>query len=141
MISTSWTQARVEILEASWVAGHTMTQIGRELGVSRNAVSGKVWRLGLGGRQPKRQARKPRPEHRRVPKLRHQALPARGGLVHRSLFELGDRECRWVVDVREFLFCAAPIAGERNPYCQYHLEQSRKYFNSRKNAGMARPRA
>lgn len=48
----TWTDERVEKLRELWGEGLTASQIARELGgVSRNAVIGKVHRLGLGTRQ------------------------------------------------------------------------------------------
>ena len=48
----SWTEERVERLSTMWLAGQSASQIAAELGegVSRNAVIGKVHRLGLSGR-------------------------------------------------------------------------------------------
>ena len=48
----SWTDERVERLSALWLEGRSASQIATELGegVSRNAVIGKVHRLGLSGR-------------------------------------------------------------------------------------------
>ena len=47
----SWTDERIETLTKMWEGGATASQIADELGgVSRNAVIGKVHRLGLSGR-------------------------------------------------------------------------------------------
>jgi GcrA cell cycle regulator len=48
----SWTDERVEQLKLHWTEGKTASQIASLLGqgVSRNAVIGKVHRLGLAGR-------------------------------------------------------------------------------------------
>ena len=47
----SWTNDRVEILKKLWVEGQSASQIAKELGgVTRNAVIGKVHRLGLSNR-------------------------------------------------------------------------------------------
>ena len=47
----AWTDDRVEILTRLWGEGLSASQIARELGdVTRNAVIGKVHRLGLAGR-------------------------------------------------------------------------------------------
>ena len=43
----TWTEERVALLKARVDAGLTCAQIAREIGVSRNAVIGKVSRLGL----------------------------------------------------------------------------------------------
>ncbi|KIN71423.1 GcrA family cell cycle regulator [Sulfitobacter guttiformis] len=47
----SWTDDRVEILKKMWGEGQSASQIAKELGgVTRNAVIGKVHRLGLSNR-------------------------------------------------------------------------------------------
>lgn len=47
----SWTDERVELLKKLWGEGLSASQIASELGeVTRNAVIGKVHRLGLSGR-------------------------------------------------------------------------------------------
>ena len=48
----SWTDERVELLRKLWLEGLSASQIANELanGISRNAVIGKVHRLGLAGR-------------------------------------------------------------------------------------------
>ena len=47
----SWTDERVEILTKMWAEGNYASQIDKELGgVTRNAVIGKVHRLGLSNR-------------------------------------------------------------------------------------------
>src|SRR5438445_833919 len=47
----SWTDERVELLKKLWQDGLSASQIAGELGgITRNAVIGKVHRLGLSGR-------------------------------------------------------------------------------------------
>jgi len=47
----AWTEDRVEILTKLWAEGLSASQIAKQLGgVTRNAVIGKVHRLGLSGR-------------------------------------------------------------------------------------------
>ena len=50
----TWTPSRVQQLQSCVTAGLTCSQIAAEIGVSRNAVIGKIHRLGLttGGRKP-----------------------------------------------------------------------------------------
>ncbi len=49
----SWTDERVEALKAMWAEGKSASHIAKELGgVTRNAVIGKVHRLGLSNRGP-----------------------------------------------------------------------------------------
>ena len=49
---TSWTEERLEKLKTLWDSGLSISQIGEQLGVTRNAVAGKAHRLKL----PKRQS-------------------------------------------------------------------------------------
>ena len=47
----SWTDERVELLKKMWGEGQSASQIAKELGgITRNAVIGKVHRLGLSNR-------------------------------------------------------------------------------------------
>ena len=57
----SWTDERVTLLKKLWTEGHSASQIASQLGgVTRNAVIGKVHRLGLSGRAtPSRPVKKP----------------------------------------------------------------------------------
>jgi hypothetical protein len=48
--SSGWSDLNVEILIIMWGAGASASQIGRLVGATRNAVIGKVHRLGLSNR-------------------------------------------------------------------------------------------
>lgn len=49
--SATWNDERVELLKKLWAEGKSASQIASEIGgISRNAVIGKVHRLGLAGR-------------------------------------------------------------------------------------------
>ncbi len=49
----TWTDERVDTLKRMWTEGQSASQIAKELGgVTRNAVIGKVHRLGLSNRVP-----------------------------------------------------------------------------------------
>jgi GcrA cell cycle regulator len=67
----SWTDERVELLKKLWNQGLSASQIAAELagGVTRNAVIGKVHRLGLSGRTkaPSPQPVRPRKAVTRAP--------------------------------------------------------------------------
>lgn len=65
----SWTDERVELLKKMWSDGQSASQIARELGgVTRNAVIGKVHRLGLSNRSSGATAAKPEPKAKPAPK-------------------------------------------------------------------------
>ena len=57
----AWTEERVTELKKLWAEGHSASQIANQLGgVTRNAVIGKVHRLGLSGRAtPSRPVKRP----------------------------------------------------------------------------------
>ncbi len=58
----SWTDERVELLKKFWADGLSASQIANQLGeVTRNAVIGKVHRLGLAGRATTSRTRSARP--------------------------------------------------------------------------------
>ena len=66
-MNISWTDERVELLARLWSEGFSASQIAAQLGgVTRNAVIGKVHRLGLSGRAkpngPAAPAERPRPK-------------------------------------------------------------------------------
>ena len=88
----SWTDERVELLKKMWTDGKSASQIAKELGgVTRNAVIGKVHRLGLSNRAsgsaskpaaedkataPKKDAAKTKPAAKTAPKPAEPVEPA-----------------------------------------------------------------
>ncbi|WP_095590354.1 GcrA family cell cycle regulator [Actibacterium ureilyticum] len=61
----SWTEERVETLKKMWAEGQSASQIAKELGgVTRNAVIGKVHRLGLSNRAGGGTTAKPAPKEK-----------------------------------------------------------------------------
>ncbi|MDR3510646.1 MAG: GcrA family cell cycle regulator [Caulobacteraceae bacterium] len=125
------------MLTALWLEGQSAAQIANRLGgVTRNAVIGKVHRLGLGGRvsasAPSGHARRPayraRPARARRasrPPIAPQAprAPEAPGLIV-DLVDLGAHACRWPIgDPKHagFTFCGRPADG---PYCPAHAAAS-----------------
>ena len=76
----SWTDERVETLKRMWAEGQSASQIAKELGgVTRNAVIGKVHRLGLSNRdeaEPETPAAAAAPAPAPEPKVEAKAKPA-----------------------------------------------------------------
>ena len=103
----AWTEERVSELKKLWAEGHSASQIAKQLGgVTRNAVIGKVHRLGLSGRatpsrpvkRPPRLAR-PKPQHVRTgvqaPKPAEAVAKAvDGDLTTGATYELGGPEVK-----------------------------------------------
>ena len=89
----SWTDERVDLLKKLWSEGLSASQIAGRLGsVTRNAVIGKVHRLGLSGRAPATRIKQVRA--RRVTPPTKRAKPAYkqpGNPAFRSLYQ-GDTE-------------------------------------------------
>jgi GcrA cell cycle regulator len=78
-----WTDERVKELKLAWAAGLSCTVIGAQLGVSRNAVIGKISRLGLSGRKvvvtpEQREARRQRDNAARVVRHRNARQQKKG---------------------------------------------------------------
>ena len=64
----AWTDDRVEVLKKLWAEGLSASQIAARLGgVTRNAVIGKVHRLGLSGRATPSRTPRPKPRRTREP--------------------------------------------------------------------------
>jgi GcrA cell cycle regulator len=134
----TWTTERVELLKSRFEAGLSCREIAGDIGVSRNAVIGKLSRLHLtsekSGDAPrstrKDAARGPRPKT--VPRLQYQMLkalygePADDAPIHNghccSLLELTGERCRWPIGIpgqKDFCFCGnMPVEGL--PYCAGH---------------------
>jgi len=131
-----WTESRVEILKDSWRDGLSASKIAELLGeVTRNAVIGKVHRLGLAGRSAgsrpgqRRAPRAPRdtlflqtkhtaPKRAVVAPIPDAAPPA----LKLALRELTNRTCHWPIgDPMEpdFGFCGRQKALGV-PYCSHH---------------------
>ncbi|WP_164658225.1 GcrA family cell cycle regulator [Tropicibacter sp. Alg240-R139] len=75
----SWTDERVELLKKMWGEGQSASQIAKELGgVTRNAVIGKVHRLGLSNRATSNASTKAEPKEKPAPaaKAEPRAKPA-----------------------------------------------------------------
>jgi GcrA cell cycle regulator len=80
----SWTDERVELLRKLWLEGQSASQIANTLsnGITRNAVIGKVHRLGLSGRIKASAPSVPRPRTKPIrpaaPRHSHAAPIVRG---------------------------------------------------------------
>jgi GcrA cell cycle regulator len=117
---TTWTPERVAAVTRLWNEGLTTAEIGRMIGVSKNAVVGKAHRLQLPARpSPIKRGKSVRPKHTvAVPR------PAKPRPVQQ--FTVGNAACKWPIghpDEPGFHFC-----GERalvsKPYCQNHYEKA-----------------
>lgn len=139
MCNASWSDDRVATLRKLWFDGLSASQIARRLGgVTRNAVIGKVHRLGLCGRgatQPPSRVRRastprlprarpaPRPQTTRPAPLAV-ALPSEGPGLAADLVQLGARACKWPIgDPKspDFSFCGRHTEGR---YCAAHAQLS-----------------
>jgi GcrA cell cycle regulator len=135
----TWTPERVELLKLRFAAGLSCREIACDIGVSRNAVIGKISRLDLTrDNQPRRIKRNDDAKKRRtgsVPRLQYQMLrrlydeaepvaaPETISSEHPcSLLELSEQKCRWPINTpgnADFCFCGNPPV-EGLPYCVGH---------------------
>lgn len=131
--TSSWTDDRVKRLSQLWRDGLSAAAIAHALGgVSRNAVIGKLHRLGLAGRskpsrpgrlKPRsgsapRQTKLQRPQVLRAWPPIAEPIPANEGA---DIVSLGRRDCRWPIGdpkAADFAFCGRPV--ERGAYCAIH---------------------
>ena len=145
-----WTDERVELLKKLWAEGLSASQIAAQIGgLSRNAVIGKVHRLGLSGRAKTSSSsiprmRKPRAASQGLNRAMRPRLRFRGNTAlapdyelepdadplanvvpmgpRVSITELSESTCRWPIGepgAEDFCYCGAQIKAEL-PYCPYH---------------------
>ncbi len=129
-----WTEDAVERLRRRWAEGVSTAAIGRELGVSKNAVIGKARRLRLANRPSPIRPAKPKPDPgpppRPVPPSRPVRLlppgPAAAEPDRRlAAMPAGAADaapCRWPIGepgTAGFRFCDAAALGGK-PYCAAH---------------------
>jgi GcrA cell cycle regulator len=104
MTGFEWTPEKVEELTKFWASGLSASEIGRRMGITKNAVVGKVRRLDLA--------------MRRLP-----AQPKREPNVV-TLDRLSANMCSWPEGepgTADFRFCGTP-AVDGKPYCAAHCK-------------------
>ena len=145
----SWTDERVELLKKLWTDGLSASQIAAELGgITRNAVIGKVHRLGLSGRAKSSSSGGARPRKARAPghmmRVSRPSMRGNTALAHaydhdlepepelidniipmgqrRTILELTEETCRWPIGdpgSTDFFFCGGNTVTSL-PYCAHH---------------------
>jgi GcrA cell cycle regulator len=145
-ITRTWTSERIDQLKSFVGAGLTCSQIATEIGVTRNAVIGKIHRLGLG---PGRAAAAA-PGRSCPPRLRRPRLPSQRALLRLiggtpsiagdavitaitidspqscSLLDLAHDKCRWPLSdpgAPGFAFCGNDQAAGFS-YCSAHARMA-----------------
>ncbi len=136
-VKEAWTAERVDLLRSCVDAGFSCAQIAREIGVTRNAVIGKIHRLGLsraraappGAERTASRTRRPavlmqrrllRALYRQAPEPAAEA-PA-GAADHCSLLDLTKGSCRWPISdpgAEDFCFCGSHSVRGLS-YCAGH---------------------
>jgi GcrA cell cycle regulator len=157
----TWTDERVESLKKMWSEGLSASQIAAELGgITRNAVIGKVHRLGLSGRAKSPSSAAPRPRkaraHSHLLRVSRPSIRGNTALAHayeievepepelvdnviplgqrRTILELTEQTCRWPIGdpgSAEFFFCGGQTVGGL-PYCSYHSRVAYQPVNDRR---------
>jgi GcrA cell cycle regulator len=154
-----WTDDRVATLRKLWAEGLSASQIAKQLGgVTRNAVIGKVHRLGLAGRatpsrpakRPVRQAR-PRVVGPSAPRFREpsarplvvipdlEPLKLEDGRAA-SVLTLSESMCKYPIGDptdADFAFCGrGSVCG---PYCQDHARLAYQPSQAKKRRAAGAP--
>ena len=127
----SWTDEKIEDLKKLWAKGLSTAEIGRELGVSKNAVVGKSHRLGLKPR-PSPISGKAAEAAPAAPAAKAAAAPAKPKAAKApkaketekigDIIDLGPHMCRWPFGDPgddDFHFCGRQVAPSK-PYCPEH---------------------
>jgi GcrA cell cycle regulator len=147
-IRQTWTAERIDLLKIYVTEGLSCAQIAGRIGVSRNAVIGKLNRLGLSrGRNPAA----PRPRagtpmrrphvltQRLVLKALFASEPIADNVVSVepcSLLNLAPRKCRWPINgagTADFTFCGNTTADGMS-YCAGHARMAYRFSAPRAQA-------
>lgn len=123
--SFDWNASALATLKTMLAAGHSSREIAERLGPTRNAVIGKIHRLGLRypdkpRKPPLRRPRKPKP----LPFIARRPKPRRksSGPVH--FRDLEQHHCRWIPGQPSTqLYCGAERV-EGSSYCNSHTRSS-----------------
>jgi GcrA cell cycle regulator len=155
VLSPTWTDERIELLKQHFEAGLSCREIAADIGVSRNAVIGKLSRLNLTRNravEDRRLERSLAPTRgtRAVPRLQYEMLatiygetdaPVVTGPIDDanrcSLLELSENRCRWPISTpgsADFCFCGN-TAPDGQSYCSGH---SRLAYRPNSRARMMR---
>ncbi len=108
-----WTQEKIDLLTKMWCKENfTATKIAEELGFTKNAVIGKVNRLGLKKATTKKQKSPPKQETK---------------YGKYKLAELKQNQCAWPEggdeDDQEITFCGKEVLNKA-VYCEEHNQMS-----------------
>ena len=138
-----WTASAIDLLRALWAEGHSTAEIGRRMGVTKNAIVGKAHRLDLSARPSpirRQEANDAAAAPRRAPSMREAAPTARRPVPQapqaaaaappapvaatvRHFPRASLRSCCWPIGEpgsRDFRFCSAE-ADPGKPYCADHV--------------------
>jgi len=122
-MTQQWTPERTAALIALWNEGITASEIGRRLGVTKNAAIGKAFRLHLA--------------KRREPVPSAGPISNQPNVIHLAGLETG--MCRWPVgetDGAGYHFCGE-AAADGKPYCPTHCDLAyRPAFKPQKSAAV-----
>lgn len=134
--TATWTPARLKRLETLWKKGLPISEIGKELGVSRNAIAGKVNRLGLSKRRSPigsaAQERGGAGRTRAITDMEAADLPLK--LALRTI-GWSQSKCCWPIGdpkSNQFSFCGKDVVHGK-PYCNEHCFEA--YTTGRESGG------
>lgn len=126
MTNRNWTQEATDKLSELWGAGYTSTEIGKRMGVSRQAVMGKVTRMGF-----KRSDNATLPDREAALKSDGRAKALYRAVKHEPIndkvirpSELEASHCRFPFGdplQPDFGFCGEQVVRWK-PYCEAHCK-------------------
>jgi GcrA cell cycle regulator len=137
-----WTPEQIGQLTQLWSEGLSTAEIGKRLGISKNAVVGKAHRLHLSSRPSPIKRVGPRPtivrQHAHHPRLAAPVAPAPAPQpAPTRAVELSSQSCRWPnghPGDENFHFCTQR-AIQGKPYCVEHSAVA--YVKAKPKAGEA----
>ena len=128
----TWTPELIGELTRLWTEGLSTAEIGKRLGVSKNAVVGKAHRLHLSTRPSPIRRMGLRTAMPRIARPRLAPILGSGASLPapapepRKVVELSNQACRWPIGHpgdKDFHFCTdRAVVGK--PYCEQHANMA-----------------
>lgn len=136
-----WSDEAIAMLKKLWLEGYSGSEIGKHMGCSRNAIIGKIHRLGLGqnGRKKRPDNKVPPPKPGKMPIL-FRSKPIKKMVVkpevpkpveappvvplYIPLVELENSQCHAIVEHNAggARYCGHATVKDTS-WCEYHFEQ------------------
>ena len=134
-----WTEEILEVVRARWTGKQwTATQIAEDLGppFTRDAIIGKMSRLGFKGGKTRIPSTRPRNIGRRISRVKKIPETIYQPPLANAFEDLPAKGCHYPAGNGPYTFCGVPVV-DFGPYCAYHYALT--HYGHRSNTQQQRP--